>query len=386
MTCPNINEPRGCWNVRCQLGKVCINPERADAATPAQEMAQAGLGVPGQRVASDAATNPIAAPGAPIDTGEREAASVIEARRRLAANGNQLIQKLCAFSDLPKESLDYLKSVHAGISARCRSGYASEPPYESVVDILKQRGLFEWADTKDGRLTFDPFDFLVELSKAICNRPLAAPGAAIAPFEPAFFDTGKLKAADLHDLWKRSAPDGTGNAALQWHVAQFAHSLQAECGAAIAAREQEALVESPWVCDCGIERLFPAPCGECGTDAKTAASAMDCPVGINEQYPEDTQIIAAFEGIERSLATIPEGVEGYLDDLSEAVDGARVIVQALIQRRRRGSRKQEVDMVLVPRDLIGAACFAIESKRPAEKTVAELRRYTFGDLKQGGKS
>ena len=31
MTCPNINEPRGCWNVRCQLGKECIDPKRNDA-------------------------------------------------------------------------------------------------------------------------------------------------------------------------------------------------------------------------------------------------------------------------------------------------------------------------------------------------------------------
>lgn len=26
--CPNINEPRGCWRVRCQLGKKCVEPER----------------------------------------------------------------------------------------------------------------------------------------------------------------------------------------------------------------------------------------------------------------------------------------------------------------------------------------------------------------------
>lgn len=31
MTCPNITEPRGCWNVRCQLGKQCITPERDDS-------------------------------------------------------------------------------------------------------------------------------------------------------------------------------------------------------------------------------------------------------------------------------------------------------------------------------------------------------------------
>jgi len=29
MACPNISEPGGCWNVRCQLGKSCIDPNRA---------------------------------------------------------------------------------------------------------------------------------------------------------------------------------------------------------------------------------------------------------------------------------------------------------------------------------------------------------------------
>lgn len=35
--------------------------------------------------------------------------------------------------------------------------------------------------------------------------------------------------------------------------------------------------------------------------------------------------------------------------------------------------------VAVPRGLIGAACSAIEQKRDAQITLAELRRYTFGD-------
>lgn len=36
--------------------------------------------------------------------------------------------------------------------------------------------------------------------------------------------------------------------------------------------------------------------------------------------------------------------------------------------------------VSIPIGLIGAACSAIEKKRDAPKTLAELRRYTFGDL------
>lgn len=38
------------------------------------------------------------------------------------------------------------------------------------------------------------------------------------------------------------------------------------------------------------------------------------------------------------------------------------------------------DHVLVPRGLIGAACYAIDKKRDGTKTLAELRRYTTGDL------
>jgi hypothetical protein len=37
-------------------------------------------------------------------------------------------------------------------------------------------------------------------------------------------------------------------------------------------------------------------------------------------------------------------------------------------------------MVLVTRDLVGAACAAIEGKRDAPKTLEQLRRYTTGDL------
>ncbi|MFC4927808.1 hypothetical protein [Delftia deserti] len=38
------------------------------------------------------------------------------------------------------------------------------------------------------------------------------------------------------------------------------------------------------------------------------------------------------------------------------------------------------DLVAVPRDLIGSACAAIVQRRAAPKTLAELRRYTTGDL------
>ena len=34
--CPNINEPRGCWRVACQLGGKCREPERAATQPAAQ--------------------------------------------------------------------------------------------------------------------------------------------------------------------------------------------------------------------------------------------------------------------------------------------------------------------------------------------------------------
>ena len=38
------------------------------------------------------------------------------------------------------------------------------------------------------------------------------------------------------------------------------------------------------------------------------------------------------------------------------------------------------DYVLVPRGLLGAACYAIATKRNGTRTLAELHRYTTGDL------
>ena len=30
--CPNLEEPRGCWRVRCQLGRTCVEPSRGGEA------------------------------------------------------------------------------------------------------------------------------------------------------------------------------------------------------------------------------------------------------------------------------------------------------------------------------------------------------------------
>lgn len=39
--CPNINEPRGCWRVACQLGGKCREPERSATQPAAQGMEEA---------------------------------------------------------------------------------------------------------------------------------------------------------------------------------------------------------------------------------------------------------------------------------------------------------------------------------------------------------
>jgi len=44
------------------------------------------------------------------------------------------------------------------------------------------------------------------------------------------------------------------------------------------------------------------------------------------------------------------------------------------------------DHVSIPRDLIGAACAAIDKKRDAPNVLAELRRYTTGDLSRASSS
>ncbi|WP_260673738.1 hypothetical protein [Comamonas aquatica] len=65
------------------------------------------------------------------------------------------------------------------------------------------------------------------------------------------------------------------------------------------------------------------------------------------------------------------------------LDGEAVLVQriaALAATQPAPAIFGDEDHVLVPRGLIGAACYAIDKKRDGTKTLAELRRYTTGDL------
>ena len=78
----------------------------------------------------------------------------------------------------------------------------------------------------------------------------------------------------------------------------------------------------------------------------------------------------------------------------EAADGLLVTNDALRAQLAEAQRGTEVnsksiapapifgdeDYVLVPRSLLGAACSAIDKRRDGVNTLAELRRYTTGDL------
>lgn len=57
-----------------------------------------------------------------------------------------------------------------------------------------------------------------------------------------------------------------------------------------------------------------------------------------------------------------------------------VLVPSAAPTPQADSQPGDKDLVAVPRDLIGAACSAIDKKRDGAKTLAELRRYTVGDL------
>lgn len=110
-----------------------------------------------------------------------------------------------------------------------------------------------------------------------------------------------------------------------------------------------------------------------------AIAATDVPVGIASNFPEDSQIIAAFEGIERSVASIPEGVEGYLEDLSEAIDATRVVVQAIRNRTALSAAPQSDAWISVDERLPAheqeVICTGFEGDDPAKKRWMEFAAF-----------
>lgn len=75
--------------------------------------------------------------------------------------------------------------------------------------------------------------------------------------------------------------------------------------------------------------------------------------------------------------------EKYQQDYADGIYSTRIPLYAAPQpspTAQADSQPGDKDLVAVPRDLIGAACSAIDKKRDGARTLAELRRYTVGDL------
>ena len=66
------------------------------------------------------------------------------------------------------------------------------------------------------------------------------------------------------------------------------------------------------------------------------------------------------------------------EDLGESVEADDF--DALVRLTGAVAAAKPGSMIAVPFDLIASACSAIDKKRDAPKTLAELRRYTTGDL------
>ena len=84
-----------------------------------------------------------------------------------------------------------------------------------------------------------------------------------------------------------------------------------------------------------------------------------------KSYTKKPVVIQALQWTGSNLEEIITFTDGPPDVLSEHADM---------------KWEEYKDLVAVPRDLIGAACSAIDKKRDGARTLAELRRYTVGDL------
>lgn len=80
-----------------------------------------------------------------------------------------------------------------------------------------------------------------------------------------------------------------------------------------------------------------------------------------------------FRAAIHDLAAISEVLGLDPDD-----GGADPIISSIKELQSHGAR--DGDLVTVPRDLIGAACSAVDKGRDAPKTLEQLRRYTTGEL------
>lgn len=106
--------------------------------------------------------------------------------------------------------------------------------------------------------------------------------------------------------------------------------------------------------------------------------------------------IEAAHGIGQSMTALEQAARQALEALEHVIcwdnekpewEYAHVSITALREALEDLSAPvfSEEDHVLVPRGLIGAACSAIDKKRAGAKTLAELRRYTTGDLSKAAR-
>lgn len=101
---------------------------------------------------------------------------------------------------------------------------------------------------------------------------------------------------------------------------------------------------------------------------RARAAAPQAAVGVS-----DEQIGEAYQLIDRFL-------RNNLDDADYETFSDALSVLYATKPEAPAPMFGDEDHVLVPRGLIGAACSAIEKKREGRKVLAELRRYTVGDL------
>jgi FtsZ-binding cell division protein ZapB len=87
------------------------------------------------------------------------------------------------------------------------------------------------------------------------------------------------------------------------------------------------------------------------------------------------------EGLEAAAQSAYEDVISLLEQVQNLeTENAQLRAELAALREQEPAIPDNEDCVLVPRGLIGAACSAINHKRDAPKTLAELRRYTAGDM------
>lgn len=128
----------------------------------------------------------------------------------------------------------------------------------------------------------------------------------------------------------------------------------------------------------GVERdAFSAAYKRCGNDlAKLREILTAAPAHPAEGVPAPMPVAHPHHCTARTADGSCEECEGHAQAMAEW-DAERA---AFAATQPAPAIFGDEDHVLVPLGLIGAACYAIDKKRDATKTLAELRRYTTGDL------